>query len=349
MMSRPSFRESWVAWLRPSLATILVVSLAGETVAAETPAKNDPPVAASHRFPELNKRAPADVADLRAIESQVLKIVERLKQSTVGIIVGDAQGSGVIVTEDGCVLTAAHVVGAPGRKVMLVLADGRRVNGQTLGLNSASDTALIRITDRGSYPACAISDMKSLQTGDWCLATGHPGGHQSGRPPVVRIGRIVAMRQAFLQTDCPLLGGDSGGPLFDLDGHVIGIHSRIGPRTSLNLHVSASLYLRDWHRLSKGTDFDHLPAGARGMLGVNGEDDPKGARLTAIFPGLPAQDAGLKTGDVVFVVSGRPVNDFGSFQKFIQARRPGEVINLSIYRGGAVREFRATIVARPAE
>ncbi|HUE13303.1 MAG TPA: PDZ domain-containing protein, partial [Planctomycetaceae bacterium] len=194
-----------------------------------------------------------------------------------------------------------------------------------------------------------ISDQKSLKIGDWCLGTGHPGGFQVGRPPVVRLGRLVAIRESFLQSDCTLLGGDSGGPLFDLNGNIIGIHSRIGQRTSLNLHVSASLFVRDWDRLTKSPDLEHVSAESQGMLGVNGVDVPQGARLTEVFPRLPADEAGLKTGDIVTMFSGHPVDDFRTLQTFVQARRPGEVVELRVLRDHVVREFRASLVARPTE
>jgi len=317
--------------------------------AAAAPASGEAPVVHSERLADLNKPAPSDLSDLRAIESQVAKIVDRVRQSTVAIIVGDSQGSGVIVTENGLVLTAGHVISVPGRKVAVVLPDGRRVAGHSLGVNTASDCGMVQITDRGSYPVCKISDLVSLKVGDWCLGIGHPGGFQTGRPPVVRMGRIVAIRETFLQSDCPLLGGDSGGPLFDLNGNIIGIHSRIGPRTSLNLHVSASLFVRDWDRLTKTPNLEHISSESQGMLGVNGVDDSQGARVTEVFPRLPGDEAGLKTGDVVTMFSGHPVDSFGTLKTFIQSRRPGEVVELRVLRDHAVREFRATLVARPTE
>ena len=331
------------------LALWLGLGPAGVVVAAPPAAGGEVPVVHSERSANLNKPAPADLSDLRAIESQVTKIVDHVRQSTVAIIVGDSQGSGVIVTENGLVLTAGHVISVPGRKVTVVLSDGRRVAGQALGVNTASDCGMVQITDPGPYPASKISDLESLKVGDWCLGTGHPGGYQVGRPPVVRLGRIVANHKTLLQSDCPLLGGDSGGPLFDLNGNIIGIHSRIGPRTSLNLHVSASLFLRDWDRLTKSPDLEHISAESHGMLGVNGVDDPRGARITDVFPRLPGDEAGLKAGDIVTRLSGIRLDGFDSLKKIVQSRRPGEIIELRVLRDQQVHEYRATLVARPTE
>ena len=219
MQPRVTFPRSW-AHCRPNglrglRIAVLFLGIAGigqaGALADPPPKAGEAPTTHGERAAVLDKRSPTDVADLRAIESQVVKLADRIRNATVGIIVGDSQGSGVIVSADGIVLTAAHVVAGAGRKVSIVLADGRRVAGRSLGINAAADTALVQILDHGPFPACQISDMRTVKLGDWCLATGHPGGYQAGRPPVMRLGRIVAMHETFLQTDCPLLGGDSGG------------------------------------------------------------------------------------------------------------------------------------------
>jgi serine protease Do len=165
----------------------------------------------------------------------------------------------------------------------------------------------------------------------------------------MRLGRIIAMRDAFLQSDCPLMPGDSGGPLFDLDGNVIAVHSRIGPRTSLNLHVSAALFARDWQRLLKPGDASAAASADQAMIGVNGEDDPEGARITSVFRGLPAHAAGLQIGDVITHLAGTRVEGFGQFQQLVRVRRPGEIVELRVLRGAVALELRARLVARPAE
>src|SRR5438067_853762 len=88
-------------------------------------------------------------------------------------------------------------------------------------------------------PAVAddTKDSKDVKNGDWCVCVGHPGGYKEGRTPVVRVGRVLAHNDNHLQSDCTMVGGDSGGPLFDLDGKVIGINSRIGLTIASNIHV----------------------------------------------------------------------------------------------------------------
>jgi serine protease Do len=321
------------------------------SVAVGSPALPHPPapVVHSERPAGLPQGDPHNPADLRAIEARVEPIIDRVRQSTVGILVGDSQGSGVIVSEQGLVLTAAHVVMSPGRKVVVVLSDGKHVDARALGVNAGTDCAAVQIAAVGPFPACKLSDMQNLRLGDWCLATGHPGGYQEGRTPVVRLGRIVEVGGGMLRSDCPLLGGDSGGPLFDLNGNVIAIHSRIGARTTINLHVPSILFLRDWDRLTTVA----APLGGESespsMLGIDGRDDPKGARVTIVYPRSPADRAGLETGDIITSFAGQNVAGFQALQKLISARRPGDVVELQIQRDQSAQQLRAKIAARVRE
>ena len=314
-----------------------------------TPAHVLPPVVHSERPASPAERDPQSVADLRVIETRLEPIVDRVRQCTVGIIVGDSQGSGVVVSESGLVLTAAHVVMTPGRKVTVVLPDGKHLEGHTLGVNAGTDCGVVQIAEGGPFPACKISDLHSLRVGDWCVATGHPGGYQEGRAPVVRLGRVVELMGGMLQSDCPLLGGDSGGPLFDLNGNVIAVHSRIGARTTLNLHVPAVLFLRDWDRLTTVAVAHSGDSDSPSMLGIDGVDDAKGAKVTMVFPRSPADRAGLETGDIITTFAGQNVSGFKGLQKLISARHPGDVVEIRILRDQAAQQLRATIAARVRE
>jgi len=201
----------------------------------------------------LKKHAPENIADLRAIQEQATSIAQKVVPCTVALHVGMAQASGVIVTPDGFVLTAAHVIGRPGRDVTITFPDGKTAQGKTLGLNPQVDGGLVQITDKGPWPFAPIAPRdESLKLGDWCLATGHPGGFQAGRTPPVRLGRVIDSERAVLRTDCIITMGDSGGPLFDMQGRVIGIHSRISEETTMNLHVPAATYQEAWEVLKAG-------------------------------------------------------------------------------------------------
>jgi serine protease Do len=201
----------------------------------------------------FSKPAPENLSDLRAIEEQVTSLAQRVLPTTVALQVGRAQASGVIVSSDGYVLTAAHVIERPGRNVTIIFSNGKTARGTTLGLNPQVDGGLVQITDSGPWPYAPIAPIdETPRPGDWCVATGNPGGFQAGRMPPVRLGRVIDADRVMIRTDCTISMGDSGGPLFDMQGRVIGIHSRIADETTMNLHVPAATYQDAWDVLKAG-------------------------------------------------------------------------------------------------
>jgi S1-C subfamily serine protease len=229
------------------LACILLLTLLVPAAFPADEAKPSKPVP----MPAL-KPAPENVDDLRALEKQVQVVIAKVQPATVGVIIGFAQGSGVII-KDGYVLTAGHVSDKPGRPAVIRLADGRKLKGKTLGHNGGIDSGLIKIEEAGKFPTVEMGKSADLKKGQWVIAIGHPGGFRPNRTPVVRLGRVLSATPTAINTDCALVGGDSGGPLFDLDGKVIGIHSRIGPfNMSQNFHVPVDTYVATWDKLAKG-------------------------------------------------------------------------------------------------
>ncbi len=112
---------------------------------------------------------------------------------------------------------------------------------------------MLKITEAGSWPFVAMRPAGPVPPGTWCVTLGHPLGLQPGRPPVVRVGRVLQMRDGMIQTDCPIVAGDSGGPMVDLDGKVMGINSRINvPQMNMNFHVPIDAFHQSWEQLVKG-------------------------------------------------------------------------------------------------
>jgi S1-C subfamily serine protease len=258
--------------------------------------------------------------------------------ATVAVAVGAAQGSGVIVSPDGYVLTAAHVVGEPGRHARIYLHDGRSVNGKTLGVFRTMDAGLIRISaavQPGSgepWPHAEMGESENLKPGQWCLATGHPGGFQSDRSPVVRVGRILNVDEnTAITSDCTLIGGDSGGPLFDMQGKVVGVHSRIGGSLKMNLHVPVNTYQASWERLAAGESWGFVP-GNQPFIGVIGEPDSDIARIANVYEGTPAEKAGIRAGDVITRFAGRRVTTFSSLKMLVESQRPGSKVVMEVLR-----------------
>lgn len=295
------------------------------------PAKNDE-VTIDPRLAKIFAGAnPSGVEDLRLMQEHVQKISERLQRATVGVQVGAAQGSGVIINKEGYVLTAAHVSGQPKRSVEFHLYDGRMLKGETLGLDRGVDGGLMKITEGGDLPYIEMGDSSKVRDGQWVLATGHPGGYQSDRKPVLRLGRVLLVEQSVLTTDCTLVGGDSGGPLFDMQGRVIGINSRIATPLTANMHVPVNTFKDDWERMLKAQAWGHFP-GQEPYLGVRGEKDAKNAKLAHVYPNSPAEKAGLKVGDVVEMFGDKTITDFASLSAQVQERQPGDRIKLKVKR-----------------
>lgn len=361
MMKQTNFRRTDKAliltaallWLLP----VLPASAAQPEVEVE-PAKPIPSTqeaaeaaqeAADTALPALpeafTRETPVSVEDLLVIEQHLEELINRVAPATVAVRVGGATGSGVVISRDGYILTAGHVSGQPDRDVQVTFPDGTTARGKTLGMNARVDSGLIKITDEGDWPYVQMGQQDDLALGDWVLAIGHPGGFRAQRPVVVRLGRLIRIQPDVLQTDCTLVGGDSGGPLFDMHGRVIGIHSRIGRSTSANLHVPIGTYHLTFDRLTAGEAWG-IPTPDQPFLGVSGVDHPEGCVLVVVVRNTPAAEAGLRVGDIVMTYDDRPINGYLSLVEMIQETEPGTEITLKIKRDDAEEEIAVTIGTR---
>jgi len=286
----------------------------------------------------LDHEVPRDVEDLKVMQEKIRRLAKKSLDVTVGLAIGrSTQGSGVIVSEDGYVLTAAHVAGRPNRRVAVFLADGRVVQGYTLGIFKSVDAGLVKIGNpndeqdaKVKWPFAEMADSRKAVLGQWCLATGHPGGFQPERQPVVRVGRVIHKYKDVLTTDCTLISGDSGGPLFDLDGKVIGIHSRIGFELRHNVHVPVHHYKDNWQRLLDAEVWGTMPASP--FIGVSGPANLNKTQVNQVKPGSPAEKAGIKVGDVIVKFGDDQVTNFDSLIALVGLRRPGEKVEVTVLR-----------------
>lgn len=206
-----------------------------------------------------------NLEELRRLQGRLAELNRKVSPSVVGILIGKARGSGVIVSKDGLILTAGHVSAAPGREAKIFLADGRTVKGKTLGGVNPVDAGMIRIMEPGEYPYAEVDKEDSARQGDWCVTLGHPLGYRPERPPVLRLGEILLDEENLLQSDCVMVSGDSGGPLFSMDGKVIGINSRISEQTTQNFHVPIRIFLRYWDEMLAGELSRHTMISPRQM------------------------------------------------------------------------------------
>ncbi len=293
----------------------------------------------------LDKPVPTDIKELRAIQERVKKAAVKATPCTVCVRIGNAFGSGVIVSKDGYVLTAGHISGEPGRHARVILSDGRVVEGETLGSNEEFDSGMIRITEKGDWPFVEMGDASKVKKGQWCIALGHPDGYKPGRPPVLRLGRVLENKSHILRTSAALVGGDSGGPLFDLDGKVIGIHSRIGTGLSFNIHVPVDTYRTTWDRLVKSEVWGGTSAS---YIGVVLNSDEKECKIAQVEKDSPAEKAGLRPDDVVIRFGKQKVADLEDLITLIHKHKPGDTVPLEVRRGKEVLNLKVVVGKRSA-
>ena len=302
----------------------------------------------------LKKRHPTSVADLKAIEEQVGRVVEYVLPATVGIQIEASAGSGVIVSEDGLVLTAGHVSAEPGRTAVVILLDGTRVRGKTLGWNADIDSGMIQIEEGGPFPYVTLAKRGEIEAGQWVVSAGHPGGYLGDRSPPIRLGRVLFENESVICTDCTLVGGDSGGPLFNFRGEVIGIHSRIGRQIRSNFHVPIATYLDTWERLLASEAWGEVfnseqPARMRPLLGAAGTPGKSPCEVNQVFAGSAAARAGISVGDIIKSFDGEPVEKFGDLERLVLSRRIGQRIEVEVLREGETLALNVVLggTARP--
>ena len=201
-----------------------------------------------------------NLQDLIQLESKVQTVARHVIPATVALLAErtGSSGSGVLVAPDGLILTAAHVIQGADQ-LIVVFPDGKQMPATVLGANYSKDIAMVKITQPGNWPFVSMGASKPLAAGDWVIALGHSAGFDAARTPPVRFGRVVSKGPGnFLTTDCTLIGGDSGGPLFDLEGNLVGIHSSIGQSLTNNNHAGIDGFREDWNRLNAGETWGAL-------------------------------------------------------------------------------------------
>jgi Trypsin-like serine proteases, typically periplasmic, contain C-terminal PDZ domain len=324
----------WQAVTSGLIVLVLIFSpLAAPSLAADNAAATPTDAAKDSLNRLLAGATPMGIADLKAMQAHVRSLTDQLMKCTVGVEVGQAQGSGVIISKDGYVLTAAHVAGKANRTVHFFMADGTKRDGKTLGLNRTLDAGLMKIDDASDLPFAEMGTSNKVNEGQWCLAMGHPGGYQSDRKPVLRLGRVLAIKgEESITTDCTLVGGDSGGPLFDMQGKVIGINSRIATSLTANMHVPVNTFQETWDRLKKAEEWGHYP-GQTPWLGVRGEEGATEAKLARVDSDSPGEKGGLKAGDIIIKFDGVTITDFSSLSAEVQKCQPGANVPVEVKRG----------------
>jgi serine protease Do len=270
-------------------------------------------------------------------------------------------GSGFIISSDGLILTNAHVV-REAKDVTVKLSDRREYTAKVLGLDTATDIAVLRI-DAKDLPVVRLGDPKNLEVGDPVLAIGAPYGlEQTATSGIVSAkGRSLPGDAVvpFIQTDAAVNPGNSGGPLFDGTGSVVGINSQIYSRSggfqgvSFAIPINVALKVKD--QIVATGKAQH------GRLGVTVQDlnqqladsfglkHVDGALVSNVAPDSAAAAAGLKSGDVITEVNGEPVVRSGSLSSLIGMSAPGERVKLKVWRDRSERTIEAKLGGVGAE
>jgi len=323
----------------PSMAILWVVGLCGLLQMQ------------SDAFSLNEKKAPETREELMLIQEALLGSLPKAREVTVSIDIGDGTGSGVIVSKEGLVMTAAHVATGVGKKVTIIMPDGTKHKAKTLGLMSETDAALIQISEPGEYPFVELNRTGNIKLGDWVFSLGHSGGFNEDRGAVARLARLVGIKNTTYQTDGTLIGGDSGGPLFDMEGRLIGIHSRVGPQLPVNMHVPVQVFIDNWEPLMKSEfmgdgPFAQRPIKGNGMLGVATQPVEGGLKITKIGKNTAAETAELKVGDLIRKMDGKEVKTREELQAVIKDKSFGEELELEITRDGKEQKITVELTER---
>ncbi|GHC52011.1 trypsin-like peptidase domain-containing protein [Roseibacillus persicicus] len=288
---------------------------------------------------------PQKFSDLERLNQELIAVTQTCADATVGLVGGGA-GSGVIVSEDGLVLTAAHVVNAMPGELTVILPDGTRLPAEVLGGEYTRDAAMVRITKKGEYPHVDLAESDDYSFNQWCLALGHPGGFDVKRTPPVRLGRILSVGD-FIETDCAVVSGDSGGPLFNIKGQLIGINANIGASLIDNSHVPISVFHDHWEEMLAGKKIGERPSSRRDRPAVSfrvlTEEDL--VKIESVAPGSPAAKAGVRKGDVVTAFDGEKVTSQEKLLELMRGLGIGEKFVLTVDRNGESKDLNVRTVS----
>jgi serine protease Do len=270
-------------------------------------------------------------------------------------------GSGFIISTDGYILTNRHVV-AEADTVTVRLTDKREFKAKVVGTDKRTDVALLKIEAK-DLPTVPIGDVSRIRTGEWVLAIGSPFGFENS----VTAGIVSAVNRAlpeenyvpFIQTDAAVNPGNSGGPLFNMKGEVIGINSQIYSRTGgfmglsfaipIDVAIDVANQLKTTGKVSRGRIGVQIQSLNAELAGSFGLPDANGALVASVEPGSPADKAGVKAGDVIREFDGKKVLSSNELPRLVGLTKPGTVAKMSVWRKGQLKELSVTVVELPGE
>lgn len=264
-------------------------------------------------------------------------------------------GSGFIISGDGYILTNAHVVDAAD-EITVRLTDKREFKAKVIGTDKRTDVALIKI-DAGNLPTVNFGDPSQLKVGEWVVAIGSPFGFDNSVTAGIVSAKGRSLPQEsyvpFIQTDVAVNPGNSGGPLFNMKGEVVGINSQIYSRSGGYMGVSFAIpidmameiqsQLRSHGKVSRGRLGVVIQEVTRELADSLGLGRPMGAIVNAVEKGGPAEKAGLEPGDVILKFDGKTINSSSDLPRLVGSTKPGTKSTVQIWRKGASKDLGVTV------
>jgi serine protease Do len=268
-------------------------------------------------------------------------------------------GSGFILTQDGFVMTNAHVVEGAD-EVLVTLTDKREFKAKIVGADKRTDVAVVRIEASG-LPAVKVGDNSKLKVGEWVMAIGSPFGLDNTVTAgiVSAKGRDTGDYLPFIQTDVAINPGNSGGPLINLRGEVVGINSQIYSRSGGFMGISFAIpideairvaeQLRTSGRVSRGRIGVQIDQVTRDVAESIGLGKAQGALVRSVESGSPADKAGVEAGDIITKFNGQTIDRATDLPRLVGNTKPGSRVNLTVFRRGGSRDLGVTVAEVEAE
>lgn len=356
--------------LSATLISFVLVALSGGLAAAELPNFAD--------LVETNAPTIVEISTTRTISSrppvtdnELEELLRRLNPGQEPDLNLDelpqqrqraAVGSGFLISADGYIITNNHVV-VDAEEIQVHLNDRRQFDAEIIGLDEPSDLALLKI-DGIDLPHVTFGDSDALRVGEWVLAIGSPFGLEFSAAAgiVSAMGRSIPGRSSynymsFIQSDVAINQGNSGGPLFNLNGEVIGINSQILSSTGGSNGISFSIpsnvavnvvnQLRETGRVERGLLGVRMQEVDFALAEIFGMERPRGAFVDEVQPGSPAADGGIENEDIILQFNGHPIEYFTDLPFYVGQYRPGTEAEVMLYRDGELLEVIVTLGSSP--
>jgi serine protease Do len=270
-----------------------------------------------------------------------------------------SKGSGFIISADGLVLTNAHVLEG-ANEVLVGLSDRSELKAEVVGADPRSDVALLKV-DADNLPTVKIGDPSTLKVGQWVLAIGSPFGfdYTATQGIISSLGRNLPSGGyvSFIQTDAAVNPGNSGGPLFNLNGEVIGVNSQIYTRSGgyqgvsfaipIDVAMDVAEQLKTTGRVSRGWLGVMIQEVTSELAESFGLDKPKGALVGQVLVDSPAEAAGLAAGDIIVAFNDQPVGTSRELPPMVGRIRPGKAATVTVIRDGKEQVLTVTIEELP--